>query len=364
MNNVFDLLNCRNKLCKGDYAFPINEETVFKAKQFLEQFKLYIEGLKFEPLTTNSEGELVLKSQRKTGFLGLIICLTNTINLFEELQKERMSFLLTYKLSQDHIEIFFSAMRSRGGFNNNPNVIQFRSAYKRLLVRHNIEGSVYANCSPLDTSNILYVSASKRTDADAIYTEIDVEEQILFDEFDHDYNCYHMPELEEYVVDVVHYTSGFIVRKIQKNKALCKTCDSFLTVDDNNNQNSSKLFQLKNRGKLINVSSDVHKTCLVTEYIIRICNEDLLRKKNIKLILSLKALNELSSDNTIFNSKEIKEHILQQDLLDNHRSQLLKLIVDCYITLRLHHFAKSHTFAISGRNIRHNYTKQILFHNQ
>lgn len=51
MNNTFDLLNCRNKLCKGDYAFPINEETVFKAKKFLEQFKLYIEGLKFEPLT-------------------------------------------------------------------------------------------------------------------------------------------------------------------------------------------------------------------------------------------------------------------------------------------------------------------------
>jgi len=60
-------------LCKGDYAFPINEETVFKAKQFLEQLKLYIEGLKFEPLTTNSEEKLVLKSQRKTGFLGLII---------------------------------------------------------------------------------------------------------------------------------------------------------------------------------------------------------------------------------------------------------------------------------------------------
>jgi len=190
-----------------------------------------------------------------------------------------MSFLLTYKLSQDHIEIFFSAMRSRGGFNNNPNVIQFRSDYKRLLVRHNIEGSVYANCSPLDTSNILYVSASKRTDADAIYTEIDVEEQILFGEFDHDYNCYQMSELEEYVVDVVHYTSGFTVRKIQKYKALCKTCDSFLTVDNNNKQNSLKSFQLKNRGKLINVSNDVHKTCLVTEYIIRICNEYLLRKK-------------------------------------------------------------------------------------
>lgn len=42
MNNVFDLLNCRNKLCKDDYAFPINEKTFFKPKQFLEQLKKII----------------------------------------------------------------------------------------------------------------------------------------------------------------------------------------------------------------------------------------------------------------------------------------------------------------------------------
>lgn len=87
-------------------------------------------------------------------------------------------------------------MRSRGGFNNNSNVIEFRSAYKSVLVQYKIEGSVHGNCSPLYTSNILNVSARKRTDADAIYNEIDVEEeQILFDEFDHDYNSYLRPEL-------------------------------------------------------------------------------------------------------------------------------------------------------------------------
>ena len=45
--------------------------------------------------------------------------------------------LSTYKLSQDYIETFFSALRSKG-FNNNPNAQQFESAYKRLLVRHEI----------------------------------------------------------------------------------------------------------------------------------------------------------------------------------------------------------------------------------
>ena len=51
--------------------------------------------------------------------------------LYEELvcrPDAPMRYLLTYKLSQDHIELFFSAVRARGGFNNNPASMQFRNA--------------------------------------------------------------------------------------------------------------------------------------------------------------------------------------------------------------------------------------------
>ena len=53
-----------------------------------------------------------------------------------------MSFkaCLTYKLSQDHLELFFSAVRAAGGFNNNPTPQQFMAAYKRLLFRDTIKG--------------------------------------------------------------------------------------------------------------------------------------------------------------------------------------------------------------------------------
>ncbi|KAF0759377.1 THAP-type domain-containing protein [Aphis craccivora] len=57
-----------------------------------------------------------------------------------------------YKLSQDHLEVFFSAMRSRGGYNNNSNAIQFRTAYIRLLVRHEIKESEFGSCSPFSTT--------------------------------------------------------------------------------------------------------------------------------------------------------------------------------------------------------------------
>jgi len=44
------------------------------------------------------------------------------------------NFILTYKISQDHLEMFFSAIRAKGGFNNNPTTMQFEAAYKRLLI--------------------------------------------------------------------------------------------------------------------------------------------------------------------------------------------------------------------------------------
>jgi len=94
----------------------------------LDKFKSYVENLRYEKSISQPEGELLLKSQRKTGFL----CITNLINLFEVVKRYDMSYLLGYKLSQDHLEVFFSAMRSRGGCNNNPNSVQFRTAYKRL----------------------------------------------------------------------------------------------------------------------------------------------------------------------------------------------------------------------------------------
>jgi hypothetical protein len=117
-------------------------------------------------------------------------------------------------LSQDHLEVFYSATRSKEGFNNNPNAIQFRSAYKRLLMRHQVDGSMYGNSSPLDSASILFVSSNKRKNADAIcdYEDIDEETNVLFNEFEHDYDeTTHMPELEEFTIDIVKYTGGFII---------------------------------------------------------------------------------------------------------------------------------------------------------
>lgn len=69
-----------------------------------------------------------------------------------------LQFLSTYKLSQDHLEIFFSAVRAKGGFNNNPTAIQFKSAFKRLLVHGELKNLNSGNCVPLTDVNILVYS--------------------------------------------------------------------------------------------------------------------------------------------------------------------------------------------------------------
>jgi len=254
LNNVFDLTNCRNKLGKGNYYCPINDEKINYIKDFLDHFKEYIEGLKYYDINSQQQGIQILKSTRKTGFLGLIICLTNLFKLFYVVKPYGMSYLLSYKISQDHIEVFFSAMRSRGGFNNNPNAIQFRSAYKRLLVRHEISGSAYGNCTLLDNSIILFVSANKRNNADALCHYNDDDESQYFKEFEHDYD-YRTPQLDEYVNDVVKYTTRFIVYKIRKQKNICETCYKELTTEDM--ITASTLLKIKNKGKLINTSVEV-----------------------------------------------------------------------------------------------------------
>jgi hypothetical protein len=66
--------------------------------------------------------------------------------LFEDLNKKDLEFLLTYKLCQDFLGTFFGAI-SREGFNNNPNCLQFKTAYRQLLVMHEIKELVNGNCS-------------------------------------------------------------------------------------------------------------------------------------------------------------------------------------------------------------------------
>ena len=200
MNDAFDVLNSRNIFGKGSKA-PMNKDNFQSHLKILNDCKEFLLGL------TDASGVPMHQGPRKTGFLGLIISMQSYIRLHERLvlaEDAPLTHLLAYKFSQDHLELFFSAVRSRGGFNNNPSARQFKSAYKRLLMRHHVKHNV-GNCLYLDETTILHVNGEGVSTVDLAWSD-PVEE-------DHDYAALPVVEdVSEFKEAVINYISGFIVR--------------------------------------------------------------------------------------------------------------------------------------------------------
>lgn len=200
--------------------------------------------------------------------MGLIICLTSFENLFDDVIKTGiLDFFLTYKISQDHLEMFFSAIRAKGGFNNNPTASHFEAAYKRLIVHNEIKVSNGANCEPQDLTPILFITSSKQVTntnyLDLLCTiEEESEENQVTDEL-----VFLSPNEKRYIDDdVVEYIAGFVVRKIV-NKMSCLNCVTAIT--ESNDENAFSLIRVKSRGGLIKPSRDVVVLCKTAEQIFK-----------------------------------------------------------------------------------------------
>ena len=62
--------------------------------------------------------------------LGILTSIFNLKALFEDLQEEGFSYILTNRLSQDGLENFFSVVRAMGGANSNPSAAEFACRFR------------------------------------------------------------------------------------------------------------------------------------------------------------------------------------------------------------------------------------------
>ena len=70
---------------------------------------------------------------------GIIVSINSVLALWAELKEEGCKYLLTRKLNQDCLENFFSAVRSLGGPDTNPNSVQFCTRVRILKTRRNLD---------------------------------------------------------------------------------------------------------------------------------------------------------------------------------------------------------------------------------
>lgn len=351
-NDMFDILNSRNLYNKTETKQAITKDNIPILKDKIAEFISYIKSLKIKDVP-------VLQSIRKTGFIGFVIDLQNSIALAEQLINENtIQFLLTYKLSQDHVETFFSLIRRMNGWNNNPSAKQFNASYRKVLHLANVSVPLNANCIPQDDTVLLKISnKSVRNEQEmtqhSAQQKADIDFIHLFT--DHDYFQHNNWYLTEYAEEVITYISGYVARSVEK-KINCSFCKELLISKAQEDTCTNKLLKRKNRGGLYLASPDVIKICKNAEKTLRLNRDKLFKTKNILNVLICQSLGTLPS--SVFN---INEHIYDQSPLFDHRNQIIKQILQSFFNVRIRH--ETTAFANSQR-IRMKNNKLTLFKNQ
>lgn len=239
INNLFDIFNSRNNLCKYHYKKRLSRQNAVEIFNYLDFCAIYLTNIKLR-------GQSILQSRKKTGFLGFLVGIKTLKCIYDKYIGSEMPlliFLPTYKLSQDHLEVFFSCLRSRGGFNNNLTARQLEASYRRLIVHAEIKGSDNVNNIALDATSILHVSSSniKVTDTGESMREYD--DFAKFTEITELYHPSDMWHLTTYIEDIVGYIAGFVVHRL-KNVITCNECFTILQE----NEPSNSLTLRKSRG--------------------------------------------------------------------------------------------------------------------
>lgn len=104
VDELFDRLNCRLVSGSGTKA-PLSVDNLEDLRDLITR----AEDLFFTMCT--ADGKSVITSSRYTGIMGLVCAAKSLLNIGEELLGTECNMLLAYNLCQDHLELFFNAVR-------------------------------------------------------------------------------------------------------------------------------------------------------------------------------------------------------------------------------------------------------------
>ncbi|KYM93987.1 THAP domain-containing protein 9 [Cyphomyrmex costatus] len=359
IDSLFDFMNSRNPFGKGSHE-PITRNNINTLEPMMIEHINYLFSLK----TVNDD--MLCTSNRRTFICGMAVTVKSILSVAKEIFSERVLFkyILTYKFSQDFLEIFFSIIRNRHGFNNNPNVLQFQYAMRQILLKNDIKSSTNSNCLHLDSDPIgsvfQFIWKKKKQENDAIFNSID-------DESDDETEIINDRSISNYGIlkeNILFYIGGYIIKKIL-SQIDCDTCASNLQKEKSNHyvnsSISSKFLDFINNGGLIIPNDSVFKILKETERQINIQTNNFTNftNTNLKLKVLTKVKNSLALNDKIFPNLDCENvEILETP----HKIKLIIFIATRYIKIRLHFYSKFYFNEILKLiRKRHRLTKQILF---
>lgn len=165
MNNLFDVLNYGDgKKTNNHFKQPMCESTMPAFLELFDQFREFVNEMSVEirgikrPIKTYFRGK-----NKFMGFFGFLQNITSLIGIYTDyVQNGTLDVFYAFQFSQDHLETYFSLIRSSlGGANVNPTAQQFMAAYRKLLLVIPHMSSKHTNCNYFHVSDILTVSSAQ-----------------------------------------------------------------------------------------------------------------------------------------------------------------------------------------------------------
>ena len=244
-----------------------------------------------------------------------------------------MNYLITFKLSQDPLENFFSSIRASCGSNNNPTSIQFKSAFQSLLCKtlnRTDNGNSYFD----ETLSLVDLTSVPDVNFDLNLAEI-------------------LSKENTFTENVLIYMSGFVMKTLLDSEK-CTYCRMYL--ENCKDRVTCHLIENKQRGGLLQPIVDVVA-------IVKIANSayDLAIEKGM----------QSTPDFGIVLMKEIVSEIVikNPNLLDalnhnkEHKINMMKKIVTRLISSKGKHCCRSDNTENSILTRQKN-TKFVLFNRE
>lgn len=357
-NDLSDAFNSKqDKFKENPIKRPLSIENAEQIFELFEKASKYILGLQIRP-EKNAKLVNLCPSERKTGFIGFVISMKSVKALYEKyvIQDKILTNIPTMSLSQDHLEIFFGRIRTKGGSNNNPTCTQFKAAYRTLLgnttLLYSRSGNVQASCSLTiynPYSNISYISARnekfpihKRDDV----TSNDVDNLLLeLTNIEALESTQRLTDLGNYSIS--HYANIIEKRILTSNNFNCCLCR---TVFDEN-QKLKETFVSKNfEGR--RPCRDTYLICKSADHFMKI---DLLKGNTNLNVLRAAILSSLEPV-SLFSRSKFTSHV-------DHKLFLIKFIINEYIRIKGVYMARRTNLDQQKNRVRQRLTKLIHFYN-
>lgn len=370
-NNVFDVMNYGDgKPSDEHFKQPICEANIERFRTLFQEFEYFISSLKVDEYKSKKHKNSgkkptrkpVLKSRSSVGFFGLLNNIRSILNIYTDyIRSGLLDTFYTFQFSQDHLETYFSLIRSCLGWNNNPTEVQFKSAYRKLLVCMPHQSARNGNCI-INSTNVLTVSSAHQPtqqisklplhQVEAI--EIDIEE---FDNLLHE-------EIEPYDQHIRAIVASTVEKNIVKRISLRSVsgCQDCLAVFSENQRVFDEFIAKKDRTKRHT------QPCSSSVYIISACNSV------FKLLQSHAHVNIDVMAKTIFNNLDT-DQLYDSSLFQNHQNymtnnlthkeQFIYDIIFEYLCLKSKKIGKRITIEEqNGRALRRKLTRNIILAGQ